>query len=590
MEQEKPIEVGKIVETVKETLGAARSGPSETMLKAAETPLPSTEQISSGLAQGEQLTREAGKGPLSATGKAVMGEVQETLGATRELLQQKNRDETMQKAAGHVQCALKLLASNEGRAALAKAFPKDPEAQKASLEEQVKELANLGRLLVTSTEFREMLAEGAGWLQECFSPEGKELSFSEAVQSSLETKQLPELSAEQKDRLWERLQKLLARLKQKEEFQRALGSVVERVSVFAEGEQGPFLEDVFKQLTVEEKTVLEQVREEVRLAGEETGSLVEHFADCSLDGLKNAKKELLEAVSKDESLQGSLRRLASVVQKGFQEVDQAELREELEQSVTELRAKGEALQGRLQRLFLELSHIAQCIREDRLGRRLGESVSSLGQHLFFSPQGTPTLKTELLTDLQSALPRIMEKLRWLKVPDVEISEPGLAFVARDIVLDARALTPRHIRLALESDIAKDSLEASALKGTRNSVTLEMTGISAEAQGIRFAVDKTSLPPLTDTGLADLRIDDMSIFVLMEPVFAMASGQSEGAAGLQVLKAECVIDQLDLHVRGSGRDWMYYLLGPLLRRLVRQKMEASIADYLRQADLWAALPA
>ena len=69
--------------------------------------------------------------------------------------------------------------------------------------------------------------------------------------------------------------------------------------------------------------------------------------------------------------------------------------------------------------------------------------------------------------------------------------------------------------------------------------------------------------------------------------SQASG--EYRAGLQVTKCVCRVDNLDLNIHGSGHDWMHYLLGPYIRRRVRQKIEESVVNYFMNMDLMTTLP-
>lgn len=45
--------------------------------------------------------------------------------------------------------------------------------------------------------------------------------------------------------------------------------------------------------------------------------------------------------------------------------------------------------------------------------------------------------------------------------------------------------------------------------------------------------------------------------------------------LSVVKARCVIDELDLDLHGTRRDWFYTMLGPLVRRKVKSALEGAV---------------
>ena len=45
--------------------------------------------------------------------------------------------------------------------------------------------------------------------------------------------------------------------------------------------------------------------------------------------------------------------------------------------------------------------------------------------------------------------------------------------------------------------------------------------------------------------------------------------------LSIVKAHCEIDELDLDLHGTRRDWFYTVMGPLVRKRVKSALELAV---------------
>lgn len=45
--------------------------------------------------------------------------------------------------------------------------------------------------------------------------------------------------------------------------------------------------------------------------------------------------------------------------------------------------------------------------------------------------------------------------------------------------------------------------------------------------------------------------------------------------LSIVKAHCEIDELDLDLHGTRRDWFYTVMGPLVRKRVKTALETAV---------------
>lgn len=621
MDPEHPVDLAKVVEVLKTGV-------------ATPTDVPSNAILTEALAAVREKAPGPGAEALSPTGQAVAKDLSDTLKHTELFVEQKNRDELLQRMAQHVAEIARLQASDPGKSLQLKLVQQGVAPPAGAVwrlfrnEQLPAKAGRLTRELVLSPDFRHFLTDVIAAGQQVVAeittdPEQTPQSQSQSQQGRRsEEKTFSQIVQEPRDggdageppineALLGRLLALAQRAQSHPEYREILtildrgaeraksegagdaaaartatGSSQEPTTSFTEWEASlaPAERHVLAEVQMNSEALLACIRQ-----------LLENLANTSLEEFFQDLWETQQTLANDEQAIEALRavldwvgrctRDTNYIQENPEQVrrDGARLLTDLRQSlVDKYRPAVEHLLGQL-RYYLDR------MKRDPLTQKLTGDLGSLTSHLFYDQQGNPTLKPELLTDLQVVLPAVLQNLRYLKIPDIEVHEPGLDFLATNLVINVGELAPHHLRLVVTSDIPEREGEAA-----RNLVDFEMSRIHAEARNIRFAIDRSGLPPLSDTGLADIRIFEEGMFIKlsMQPILGRETASGERLkvkAGLQVMQAECRLENFDLSVHGSGHDWMYYLLGPYIRRLVREKIEQSVCNFFMTSDLMATVP-
>ena len=543
---------------------------------------------------------------LSRTGQAVATDLSQLVSHTGTLLEEKNREDLIQQAVTIINEILVIQDSTAGQQ-LKERLVDTVEWKERDWATDARKLIDLGKNIVLSSDFRGLLIEWLGFLQQIFIQHEEEegsktaneekvhVSFADVVKTAKESPhgELYDKKGTESEILQERtrqdflvdqLIELLNQAKSNPQYQEGINTIIHIGQALYPQKDVPHL-------TPEEQQLFDNIIQKSKKVSMLAKQLLENFANCSFDDLTVTWQDLHESLQKNSQVKDFLNDFLAFISKSLceKETSREELRENASALLHRLSQLNLSYRPRFEHIISLLRYYFDRMRRDPLSLQLAGDLNSLTAHLFYDSQGNPAFKSELLADLQTIIPAILRNLRYIKIPDIALHEPGLDFVASNIVINVGELVPHHLRLTLTSDIPETE------GGTvRNLIEFEMKRLHAEAQNIAFSIAKSGMPPLNDSGLADFRIyeDGMEIALLLEPVLSSSSphhhhpesNQKVVTAGLQVTKCICRLEHFDLNVHGSGHDWMYYLIGPYVRRLVRQKIEEAVVSYFINTDL------
>lgn len=590
MDPEHAINVQKVVQGIKAVSASNTTDiGEENRAPGANVALPPTTEMAKTLE--DIKTRQLSSLPkesLSPTGETLRQDVSQTIEHAEELLVEKNRDECVQQAWAEINAIVKLQDTDAGRSLKEKLVEANREwvdwgeAGSKSLE--------LARNLIGSDSFRSFVRDITNIFQELLNigiekvtEQRPEETRSQDVQSQLEGTETEdtkmERAREEKDHLLDRLMDVVVQVKERKEYQDILDA-----TPFGWFRSIPEVESL--NLEAGERETLNAMQLHGKHAAGHLLKLFENFANSPMDDLVVAWKELQSRLANDEQAQAFFQDAQAFAKRCARdtEYEKEQIRSDASDLVDRYRNVREEYRPRLQHFFSLLRYYLDRMSRDPLTCQLSDDVTKLTRDLFFDEAGNATFKPELLGDLRQIIPAILRNLRYLKVPDIEVHEPGLDFVATNIIINVSELVPHHLRLTLSSDIPEKAGEL-----TQNLIDFEIYRLHAQAKDICFTIAKTGLPPLNDSGLADIRVFDegMHLGIRLEPV---SSGGDQPTAGLRVARCVCQLENFDLSVHGSGHDWMYYLLGPYIRRLVKERIEESVVKFFITTNLMTPVPA
>lgn len=552
MEKGNVLNVEKIVEQGKAILtGEALPKTSEGVKSTLESISTEVEQVR--YAEGEKL---------SSAGQAVLKDLEEILVGGAEVTAAIPPETFLHAARAQQKVAEAAVKPEEARAKL--------EGKAEEVEEVVvMNMAKLLRMLFTSNEFRDVVTDWSAWLKSAIivqleeAQKSVETAFS---QKSVETAtkevyegvgQVPVESVSMKEKVQsvvpeikdEQLDKMISMfewMQERQEYQEAVGYVFNQFSNLSnilgieEGEEG-----------VVDKEKLKEAGVEIRKAGLDTLKAVENWTHRSTEDLQDHLRSTANHLKSDDRLRSSIQSLAHFFANCFNEPgflnDRQWIRDEARDRVNEVReAIGEGYKKDFRGLADESRELIKSLDREPRTAHLKQSLKKLLEDVFVAgDEGTFSFKTELLGDLGVIVSGLLHRAKHLHVPDLEIHDEDLDFVARNIILDAGELVPQQFKATLVTEnmaekmrgaeegrgtgvlteeekervfVDLEPLEASQTPSHASHASqipadtwqtrlkFEVKGIHGHCRDIHFNVRKrTGFPQLTDEGLADLRV-------------------------------------------------------------------------------------
>ena len=593
-----------------------------------EQPAPSVRSIS----EQVEHVRYAEEQRLSSAGQAVLKDLEEILSTGAEA-SEAIPPETFLHAARAQQAAKQLRGMEE-------------EAEAVGMD-----LMMIVRMLVTSAKFRDMLGHWFEWISAALQQKAEKEAQREGegemeVMAAEKERQAVDRVAFQAT---DELMVLLEGIQDQPEYQNALGYLCELVQLLSDsllGEMEAAEESVSEQAK-EDAEKLQDVVNKFKLTAMDALKAIETWTNEDFGELPKEFSNVYMSIRKDRALIGDITALGHFLRSCFAEEgflnDRQWIRDEARNRINSLKLAID--QGGHRLRFNELSDRLQSmlstLKSEPKTTKLKESLRKLLEDLFVVEEGRGEmggllpwrLKTELIGDLGVLLGDLARKVRFLRVPDIEIHDDDLSFAAQNIILDAKELLPQQFKLTLvtenmtereqqaqtpHADPAMAPLPEPEDSTWISHLKFECKGIRGHCRNVHFNMQKkTGFPQMTDEGTADFRVwgrQGMLIKLVLRPDWVyehkqtvvteqviekrapvglatlaqaqvsvpITSGVSSVSAAnpvrklkLSVIKARCVIDELDLDLHGTRRDWFYSILAPLVRHRVKSAMEKAV---------------
>jgi hypothetical protein len=560
MENPEVVDVEKIVEQGKAILKG------EGLPKSSEEIKTTLESIGS---EVEQVRYSEGE-KLSSTGRAVLKDLEEILVGGAEVTAA-IPPETFLHAARAQQKVVEAANSEE----ISKRIGEKTEEVGEKI---VMNFAGILRMLFTSNEFRDVVLDWSNWLKDVLVIQIEEaqrtvktvvkqveegigqVPIEEADQP--ETQRVPKVKDEQLNKLIG----MLEWMQERQEYQNAIGYIFNQLSNLSS-----ILGEAEEELPGVDKEKLLEAVKEAKAAGLDTLKALENWTHHSIDPFKSHLTLIAQHLKSDIGLRSSLQSLAHFLSNCFNEPgflkDRQWVREEALDRLNLVRESlVETYKSDFRGLADESRDLIKSLDREPRTAQLKESLRKLLEDLFIVPDHPGItdpfrLKTELLSDMGVIVGGILQRVKYLRVPDIEVHDEDLDFTARDIILDAAELIPQQFKMTLvtENMVAKAKHEAESGFGKgkeglseeekerifvqretqvpihdqptthidldnppswQTHLKFEIKGIHGHCRNVHFNIRKRSgFPQVTDEGMADLRVwgaKGMLVKVVLRP--------------------------------------------------------------------------
>ncbi len=508
------------------------------------------ETISSGVEQVRYTEGER----LSSTGQAILKDLEEVFVSGAEV-SEAIPTETFLHAAR---------AQKEAREAF---HPEKIEISPESKEEAKEVVMDIGKLLktvLTSSELRHFACDFMLWLRSALMEQQKEERKVQEIgqvpmEASTTTSAIAQVSSLSNDQL-DRFIGLLEWSQERPEYQEAVGFVFKELTQMQEmlgiEEEEPSIETE----TIVDKEALQRAVNEAKQSALDAMKALENWTHRSFSGFLKQLQKTANNLQNDKELRNAVNSLSHFISNCFTQPgflnDRQWIRNEASDLFDQLRDRlSPQNHSDFQALMDESRGILEAVSDEPKTSHLKESLRHLLEDLFMSQEGFQ-LKTELFSDVGVIASSLMERVRFIRVPELEIHDEEFDFSARNIVLDAAELIPQQFKVTLVTENmlerAKQEEESSAIPlseeekhrlfverdpsviearqpgGIAAAATspwatflkVEVKGIRGHCKNLHYNMRKRSgFPQLSDEGSADLRVwghNGMLIKVVLKP--------------------------------------------------------------------------
>jgi len=343
-----------------------------------------------------------------------------------------------------------------------------------------------------------------------------------------------------------------------------------------------YLSTLFDEKTVDTKTVtaLLVVVSDVQV-------LLERFSgNKSLNSLRMRLAALLVTLSRDQQIQDFFGRWRDFLKKTIQNPEAQNI-EILDQDLSYLLDTGKDLfkRGKLQEdsLFVvkELRDLIERLREETSFQTVGKDLDLLRKELLLNDQGKidlMTLKQTLPTLKNVLIPTLTTTLKNIPIPTITIDNEKYFLQLSNLSLDARDFIPEKIRIHFTNDILFDfSTEGKDMFVSK--LTVLTRDFQALLRDLNFKYERKKMPQISDFGIADVEIVGVDIDMRWR-MDMMGS-----TLCFYVDHVKCEINNVHTDVKEAHHkllDNIYVrLFSGGLKRSVEQSIEATLREKLFQ---------
>lgn len=583
---------------------------------------PSTQQLSEVLSStkevvGQQLKEQ----PMPTYGTRVVKDVERILEDTQQLLQEKNKDDKIQKI---IMKAKEASESGEGIPSSVYSKAEHRAHKVLRLEGEFNTttdyLGTIAIQIVQSPEFRAVLLEFINLVQSSFqlTLQKKKPPVTEQLKKDVKERQHRPLShtmeetgedikkyakdiaediqegkipvdKEQQHKLEKRWEELLRKIAKNRDWHRAARGLL---YIFDEMERQ--FRTFEKEIEVEAKKVTEQPQEPIQQVWHESRLLLVDFVgEKPVSDFTNAMNNLFRAVRDDAPTKHYFQRLQEFIHEILEHPEKLD-QENYQKKFRTFNHQARELSNRWKHknAFTRVTdsgrELIEAIKNEPYTQRVAFDARKLGEHMLLDENGQPSLVVtqQAIQGLSSLLLPVMSTLlKGFPLPRLEGSNETYDWSFDSLVLKSpQTLLPEHFTLFFRSRVNVDVPTPTSADVTRRlgaskalseaEVVLRIQGFEIFLDDIQYFFRRKEFPKLEDTGVMKLSVSGTSNF--LEVVWYV------GPSGLMVSDVRCIFDELSIRFKEAQHDFILPLLTNLFRGTIKEKLEGVVEKYLGES--------
>ncbi|CAI7636926.1 unnamed protein product [Penicillium pancosmium] len=313
-------------------------------------------------------------------------------------------------------------------------------------------------------------------------------------------------------------------------------------------------------------------------------TLIERFANnTSLTDFFDSLNNIYRDADKDPELRGWFSNIDTYIRKCLREQGFI-MDDESNREWNVLYDKGryllrERYRSHTDRIVDEIKFLAEQFDKDPQNHALAQSIQKLFKDLGRDTEGKVVFKKHLLKDIRDViLPGIVENVRYIPIPRIEVSDPMVDVVVENLVIESDNLMPNVLEFGSDNYFRWGRKKVSNKRN--NKIMIAASGIQADLRDVSYHIKKKQgFPSITDTGVMDIILggDGLSF-----KIAASTADKNDKQNFVKLDKVSVSIKNMDIKLKKSNHKALFATFKPMLFRVVRPALQKVVEAQIRQA--------
>lgn len=322
-------------------------------------------------------------------------------------------------------------------------------------------------------------------------------------------------------------------------------------------------------------------------------ALIERFANStSTDDLWDSLNNVYNDAQRDPELKNWFKSLDNYIRKCLQQTGYI-LEDASNDEGNRLYDQGrfllrERYRDHTNRVLDEIKFLSSQFEEDPQNKAFAESIQKLFNDLGNDENGKPVFKKHLVKDLSSViLPAAFERVRYVPIPRIEVSDPQIDAIVENLVIESDNLMPNSLEITSDNYFrwARKNISST----NKNKIEVAVSGVQMDLRDVSYYVKrKQGFPSITDKGIFDLFFGGSGLTFKVGLETADKGDKTHHFFKVTTVKVD--IKNLNIKLKQSNHKLLFNFFKPTLLRAVRpavmKVIEKQIKDTITQGDAFA----
>lgn len=231
------------------------------------------------------------------------------------------------------------------------------------------------------------------------------------------------------------------------------------------------------------------------------------------------------------------------------------------------------------RIVDETKFLADQFDKDPQNKAFADSIQKLFRDLGRDAGGKVVFKKHLLKDIRDViLPDIIENVRYVPIPRIEVSDPMVDVVVENLTIESDNLMPNVVEVGSDNYFRWGRKKISNKRD--NKIMIAASGIQADLRDVSYYIKKKEgFPSITDIGVMDIILAGEGFGF---KIAASTANKGDKQHFVKLDKVIVNIKNMDIKLKKSKHKVLFATFKPLLFRVVRPALEKVIEAQIRQA--------